>query len=248
MDRRRERAGRDVPEPASGGRKKKTRFGIMTQVMSPLETGELRKFLGAGTLSRVVVPRFTGPVALEQDDLHYPGNTFSDRDARAAMYVASLLGCVIKSDRIRIEAPDAANALNNNGPCFLIGSRSNSVTLRVLANEAAPLFSFQFGESWTISTRDGTQYSLPDPSLLDRSAYTAQTDYGVVARLHGQGHRQFVIAGLGSRATEGCAYYFSKHWRDLSKRFKNSDFAVVLRFPAPLDPAHCEPVDWLSGN
>jgi hypothetical protein len=75
-----------------------------------------------------------------------------------------------------------------------------------------------------------------------------QTDYGVVARFRGMRNRLFVIAGLGSRATEGCGYYFSHHWLALSKRFQEDDFAVVLRFPPPLDPVHCEPVAWLSGN
>jgi hypothetical protein len=109
-------------------------------------------------------------------------------------------------------------------------------------------FEFKFGEHWQIKCKDGSVYSIPDPSKLEPGAYANQTDYGVVSRLSvpGTGERLFVVAGLGSRATEGCGHYFSHHWRELFQQYGKDDFAVVLKFSPPLDPASYEPVAWFG--
>ena len=44
------------------------------------------------------------------------------------------------------------------------------------------LVTFEFGEYWTIRTRDNKTYSLRDPSSMGNEAYAAQTDYGIVGR------------------------------------------------------------------
>src|SRR5205807_1711171 len=109
-------------------------------------------------------------------------------------------------------------------------------------------FRFLFGEKWEIECEDGRVFSMLDPSALDRHAYVSQTDYGVISRLSvpENGDRLFVIAGLGSRATEGCGFYFSRHWHELFEKYGENDFAVILKFSPPLDATRSEPVAWFG--
>lgn len=227
--------------------------------MQNSEINELQIFLGAGILNSgcgLYLPRFYGNVALAADTgehppLQYGGGTYSERDAKAAFYITSVLGHVLDLDKIQLEeasdfTPDAGLA---HKTAFLFGSRSNQVT--IWATEKLPesgFFKFNFGDRWEIKCKDGTVYSILDPSKLEQGAYKNQTDYGVISRMKvpETGERLFVIAGLGSRATEGCGHYFSHHWRELFQRFGNNDFAVILKFSPPLDPEKYEPVAWFG--
>lgn len=228
--------------------------------MEHSEINELQAFLGAGVLSSgcgLYLPRFSGKVALSADHsgvpspLQYAGGTYSERDAKAAFYITSVLGHILDSDKIRLEeasdfTPDSGLA---HKTAFLFGSRSNRVT--IWATEKLPesgLFKFKFGETWQIICRDNSVYEMPDPSKLEPGAYANQTDYGVVGRLSMPENEEslFVIAGLGSRATEGCGHYFSHHWRELFQRYGDNDFAVILKFSPPLDPKSYEPVAWFG--
>jgi hypothetical protein len=229
--------------------------------MEPSEINELQTFLGAGTLNSgcgLYLPRFSGRVALRADasvplPFQYAGGTYSERDAKAAFYVTSVLGHVLDSDKIRLEevsefTPDSGLT---HKTAFLFGSRSNRVT--TWATESLPesrFFEFEFGELWQIKCKDGSVYSLPDPSKLEQGAYANQTDYGVISRLSllATGERLFVLAGLGSRATEGCGHAFSHHWRELFQRYGGNDFAVILKFSPPLDPEKYEPVAWFGNE
>jgi hypothetical protein len=220
-------------------------------IYAETEKDKLKHFLSTST-AWLVLPHFAGTVALENDSsspLSYQGRTYSDRDARAALYVTSLLGQVLDSERIRFgEEKSFAETDVAGKTYFLFGSRSNRATRRILGKVSSKLFRFQFGANWEIHSAEGSVYSLPDPSRLDREAYTGKTDYGVVARLSlpSSATSVFLFAGLGSRATEGCGYYFSRNWQDLSERFEESDFAVILKFPPPLTPDRFEAVEWLK--
>ena len=227
--------------------------------MEHSEISELQAFLGAGVLNSgcgLYLPRFSGKVALTADagaplPLQYAGGTYSERDAKAAFYITSVLGHLLDSDKIQLEeasdfTPDSGFA---HKTAFLFGSRSNQVTM--WATEKLPesgFFRFKFSGMWQIICRDGKVYELPDPSKLEQGAYANQTDYGVISRLSvpETGERLFVIAGLGSRATEGCGHYFSRHWRELFQRYGDNDFAVILEFSPPLDPKQYEPVAWFG--
>lgn len=227
--------------------------------MEYAEISELKTFLGAGILTSgcgLYLPRFSGKVALTADpnsppSLQYAGGTYSERDARAAFYVTTVLGHILDSDKIRLEevsefTPDSGLA---HKTAFLFGSRSNRVTRWATANlPESRFFEFEFGERWQIKCKDGSVYSMPDPSKLEPGAYAKQTDYGVVSRLSVPGtlERLFVVAGLGSRATEGCGHFFSRNWRELFQKYGDNDFAVVLKFSPPLDPASYEPVAWFG--
>ena len=227
--------------------------------MEHAEISELQTFLGDGILTSgcgLYLPRFSGKVELAADpsapqSLRYGGGTYSERDAKAAFYVTSVLGHVLDSDKIQLEEVadfSPASGLPHK-TAFLFGSRSNRVTRWATENlPESSLFEFEFGERWQIKCKDGSVYSMPDPSKLETGTYSLETDYGVVSRLSvkGTGERLFVLAGLGSRATEGCGHYFSRHWRELARSYGDNDFAVILKFQPPLDPTKYEPIAWFG--
>jgi hypothetical protein len=223
------------------------------------EISELQTFLGPEVLTSgcsLYLPKFFGDVELTHDPvspspLQYAGGTFSERDAKAAFYITSILGHVLDSDQIRLE--EASKFAPTSGPAqktaFVFGSRSNQVT--IWATDKLPtgkFCKFEFGEQWRIRCADGRVFSVSDPSKLEKGSYANQTDYGVISRLSvpNTGDRLFVIAGLGSRATEGCGYYFSRHWRQLFERYGDNDFAVILQFTPPLDVTRSEPIAWFG--
>jgi hypothetical protein len=193
------------------------------------------------------LPRFAGTVKLESQgsgalSLRYPGHTFSERDTRAAFSVQALLGSVLDPSHIRLEDasgtdPSRIDALGAK-TVFLFGSRSNPLTQWALADRApTKFFELEFGDNWTIRTQDGKTFSVPDPSQLKEEEYRLHQDFGVVARFFDGRLRTsfFVLAGLGSRATEGCGYFFAQNWHDLAEKFGTQDFTVILEFPPPVE-------------
>src|SRR5215210_7370991 len=101
---------------------------IMIYAETETENERLRRFLGTSA-AWLVLPHFSGTVRLENESsptLRYPGRTYSDRDAKAALYVTSLLGQVLDSERIGFqEAESFADDDVAGKTCFLFGSRSN---------------------------------------------------------------------------------------------------------------------------
>lgn len=224
-----------------------------------MDTANLQTFLRSEVLTSgcsLYLPKFTGNVILEDDSsptvgLTYPGRTFSDRDTKAALYITSVLGQVLESDKIELKETSGFEPVGGlpDKTAFLFGSRSNEITIWATENlPTRKFFTFRFNDNWEIVCEDGKTFSTPDPSALSRDSYSSQTDYGVVARISDSaGEEQvFVIAGLGSRATEGCGYYFSRHWRELFTKYGSNDFAVILKFNPPLDPKRHEPVAWFG--
>jgi hypothetical protein len=182
------------------------------------------------------------------DEFSYPSLAIAERDARSAMHVISLLGCASGvSEDVEFRAPeDFASWGRGDRVRVLFGSRSNraldSLTEQAHLDE---LVRFEFGEEWVIIGQDGRRFSLRDPSTLNRNDYESSTDYGVVARLSDARKRSaFLVAGLGGRATEGSGLFLRESWQTLQKRFGNSDFAVVLEFPPPVNPKRFEAVAW----
>lgn len=201
------------------------------------------------------LPRFAGnrssPLRLavaQGDQFGYPSLALAERDARSAMHVISLLGCApeISSD-LQFRTPEEfGDHPQDDRVRVLFGSRSNHA-LRSLMEESqlGELVKFEFGEEWAIVGQDGRRFSISDPSKLDRLRYENSTDYGVVARVSDQERRSvFLVAGLGGRATEGSGLFLRQRWDELQGKFGNSDFAVVLEFPPPVDPNRFEPVAW----
>jgi hypothetical protein len=190
------------------------------------------------------LPQFRGDALLDTggtqaSPLHYPGNTYSHRDARAAFYVTSLLSQILDPENISVENARAESALPGPGQtAFLFGSRSNVLTQRVAeATELRRLFRFDFGPLWKIEF-GGEVFAIPDPSQLDEASYRLQNDYGLIARSFDPATRAaiFILAGLGDCATEGCGYFLARNWHALFERFDGRDFALLLAFPAPTEP------------
>jgi hypothetical protein len=207
----------------------------------------LAQFLTLSRESRrcvLYLPPFRGDALLDSgraqaSPLHYPGKTYSHRDARAALYVSSLVSRILDPENISVEDATAESTLPGSGEvAFLFGSRSNVLTQRAAeASELRRLFRFDFGTLWTIEF-GGAIFAIPDPSQLDENSYRLQTDYGLIVRYFDPAKHAaiFILAGLGDCATEGCGYFLARNWEALSERFHERDFALLLKFPPPTDP------------
>jgi hypothetical protein len=180
--------------------------------------------------------------------LRYPGRAFADRDARAAFYVTSILSRAVDCNNIRWEEA-ATYTPGQPGTVFLFGSRSNQATQWATGpSNLGKFIQFDFGRQWSIRARNDV-FSLSAPDKLSREQYEQKTDYGVIGRFWGiDGSAVFLIAGLGSRATEGCGYYLAKRWKELATRFPTVDFAVVLKFDPPIDPRRGEEIAAFDAN
>jgi len=196
------------------------------------------------------LPRFTG-TQRAADGFVYPGFVHADRDVRCAHEVERLAAATgLETDFIAPE--DAAVAVADqefSKSLFVFGSRSNAALNMVLTvTSLKKLVTFSFsGRDWAIKTRDGRTYSIKDPSSLDRDTYVNSIDFGVVAAVRDVNRPPvFILAGLGSRATEGCGLFLRGNWANLAHRSGGASFAVILKFPPPVDPAHFEEVDFLS--
>jgi hypothetical protein len=189
----------------------------------------------------------------ETEKFGFPGNAMSKRDAMAAFHITTLLSKVLDPGKIKILDADSFQD-DKASSCidFIFGSRSNFAT--TLINEeinSQQLLRFEFDDLWKIKCTSGNSYEIPDPSKLDIDAYSQIVDYGVIwrhTRSNDKNKKIFLIAGLGSRATEGCGYYLAKHWGELHRKFKHSDFAVVLRFDPPVSPENGKPIEWLHSS
>jgi len=209
--------------------------------------GALRGFLGAGESSRrfrLILPEFGGSARLNDEasgsGFSYRGNTFAERDTRAASHVQALLDQVVDIGNVTLEG--TGTGIEQEHVSFLFGSRSNRATQTFLQEVGTGLFQFAFTDTWTILCA-GQRFSLPDPTILDPVQYAAADDYGVIARVRSAASAPvFMIAGLGGRATEGCGLYFREHWVELDRAFGSQDFALVLKFSAPFDVNRVEQV------
>ncbi len=230
--------------------------------MTTSETLKLRRFFGLDTASelcRLYLPTFSGQATLEagripsvqtrlatrgEKTFQYPGHTFADRDAKAASYITSVLSRAVEFESIQWQE---AGTFVPGQSCtvFLFGSRSNRAAKWAVETSAlGKFFRFEFGRMWSIRCAGDRVFSLPAPAKLSRDEYQQKTDYGVIGRYRDPDAKAhvFLIAGLGSRATEGCGLYLAQHWKDLAQTFRGRNFAVVLKFPPPIDPMNSEKV------
>lgn len=223
-----------------------------------VEFHEVRQFFGLDqeeTECHLFLPLFRGPAGLESKPatlpnlrhipFRYHGHTFADRDAKAAAFITSILsGCGVGLESIHWKEVGAF-APGRPGTVFLFGSRSNEATIWATAAATLGRFvQFDFGRQWSIRGAGAQVFSLPAPTGLSSANYEQQTDYGVLGRFRDPEANTYVflIAGLGGRATEGCGYFLARHWSDLASRFQSKDFAVVLKFPPPIDARKAEEV------
>ncbi|QMW01491.1 hypothetical protein [Spirosoma foliorum] len=207
----------------------------------------------ADSQADLVLPNFGGTSKrIGNNEFTYPGEVYTDRDTKSAFYISNLLTKFIDLHKINLKDTEDFNFnINSSELVFIFGSKSNEVTQRLLDNyEVSNNFSMSFGETWTIhSNGSGENYSIINPSTLSRTEYENTTDYGVIARftqVSKPGKTTFVIAGLGSRATEGCGLYFASNWELLNAKFGDQNVAaVILKFAPPVTPQNYEVQEWL---
>ncbi|MEP6949688.1 MAG: hypothetical protein ABI863_10460 [Ginsengibacter sp.] len=233
-------------------------MSLLTSPLGPSMT-KLKSFLGASvdTEADLILPKFEGGKQLAGVEKHtpfiYPGTVYSDRDTRSAFYISNLLGNIIRPDKIYLKDTITYDDKTSSSKLiFVFGSKSNQFTSELFVRaKNKKIFSLDFGDYWTIhSNKSGVNYSLANPAEMSRQEYESSTDFGIIARFLPQdndGKTIFIIAGLGSRATEGCGIYFVNNWRLINTKFGSNDIAaVVLKFPPPVDPKNHLVQEWIN--
>jgi hypothetical protein len=182
---------------------------------------------------------------LEKQRYRYPGETFAREDAEAAIHIINLLSRVTPPDQIRL------TVLHNGVPndythFFLFGSKSNRLVPAV-QKEFQEKFEFNFSDrEWTIKDKEyGYPYSVHAPDKLGMVAYRDRDDYGVIQKVRADDRVYFLLAGLGSRATQGCGWYLYRKWQ---QHLTEKDFAILLKFPGGLDFSQARVIDRKTGK
>lgn len=228
----------------------------MTSAVSGIYTYQgLGSLLGApsDTEADLVLPKFDGASKLAgNSQFIYPGGVYSDRDTKSALHVSNLLTKYVSLNNIFIKDTNEFDLnISPSKLVFAFGSKSNTVTQRVIDSYGSQnIFSLTFGDEWSIhSNKSNKYYSIKNPATLDRAEYENVTDFGIIARyLHVPGSERttFVIAGLGSRATEGCGIFFANNWELINTKFADKKIAaVILMFNPPVTPQNSVVAEWL---
>lgn len=178
----------------------------------------------------------------KRETYRYPSETLATRDVRSAFHIQLLLNSEVEQSRIEMRSPDEflQRLTGDHGERvgFLFGSRSNrALKGSALEMKLNRLIRFEFGQRWTIIGEDGERFSIKNPSKSTEEEYAASDDFAAIARVRGDHPRPiFFVAGLGGRATEGAGYFLRHHWAGLSGVVDDRDFAVILKFDAPVEP------------
>ncbi len=179
---------------------------------------------------------------LEGGQYYYRGPTFATADVSSAWNIVNLVGSVLAPEKIQIRSNDDVKNVTASHR-FVFGSQSSGILAGVL-ELFEPEFSFDYAPvdfpgCWVIRDRKtGTCYTIRKPNDLDYNDYLATTDYGVIQKFTDPTSKRvyFLIAGLGSRATEGCGCFLCDHWSELLHEFGSQDFGIVVKFPQNLGP------------
>lgn len=188
----------------------------------------------------IVIPTFIGMPG-------YAGAMHTNRDVRGAMLIAGLMGDVAGHESVHHprDPEEWYNGADDHARvAFLFGSKTNEAVRDQLRLEYSPVevsFNKKYPDQnhWCIAT-EKNKYSIIDP-VAHPSSYEMNSDYGVVVRTRNRnmGCTMIMFAGLGGRATEGCAFFFVNCWRIMQTMWEESEketIAVVLEFPALSDP------------
>ena len=193
------------------------------------------------------LPAHPGPITVSVDPPRtfvYPGVTHAQSDVEAAGDIQKLLMRIAKPSEIRLysttDDPDVTN-------WFLFGSRSNKLVATYLKNWS-PRFLFEYDdEEWRLKVLKNGEgepklYTLRAPHHLGEREYNDTDDYGIIEKITDSAKNRvyFIVAGLGSRATRGCAWYLARHWEELLKQASESDFGTVIKLPGGLPHTDAE--------
>jgi len=194
------------------------------------------------------LPASAGPVRITvspPETFVYPGYTHSHEDVSAMLEILSLVS--------RVADPEDANIYSSMDQkdvthWFLVGSRSNRIVASVLKNYS-PRFRFEYDQDqWTLVALDSNtgesaqRHSIPAPLHLGETDYRQQEDFGILEKIRDPNSDRIyvIVAGLGSRATEGCARYLARNWERLLLEFGAQEFGIALHFPPGLPSDHAQ--------
>jgi hypothetical protein len=176
------------------------------------------------------------------DTYHYKGDTFAVSDHQAAWQIIDLLSNVTSLNKVHIESSENQGG-NDATHRFYFGSRSHKAVQSMLATYKSR-YQFQYNpisepNFWTLTDiKTNTVYKLKDPCKLTPDEYSSQDDYGIIEKIYDNTSDRyyFIFAGLGDRATLGCAAYFCKHWEEILLKDVHQTFDLLLKFPGGLRP------------
>jgi len=158
----------------------------------------------------------------------FPGSAFASPDVTAAYYITVLLSEVVKIEEVKIlgyekfgQSPISIH--------FFIGAHENSPVHNILREGGAPfvLNTSSSAKIWDITVGE-EKYKLENPIRLTEDEYNAKNDFGIVSKLCVGNTLYFVIAGLGCRATIGCAHYLFSQWKQLNRLCRKSNGCYCL--------------------
>jgi len=203
---------------------------------------EIRTFIGASHPSepmKLWIPTFRstgGGVPSPADkSFSFPGRVSSFRDIIALSYIFARIDDVQTNDSIRIvSATDTHTSEHELGISFIIGGRSNPMTLDVLASKTVKnFFKLECHTEWKILCNGGgVVYSIRNPGEMTKTEYENSVDYGFIQKTYNKRNKAlFIVSGLGSRATAGCGLFFYDNWHELYEKYGSEPFGIVIKFP-----------------
>jgi hypothetical protein len=112
----------------------------------------------------------------------------------------------------------------------MLGVCSSSFQIKKILDMEDTWFPYLFrGESKYIVRREEDSNDKRWPPEKDCSPHE---DFGVIIKTQNKNHPEewiLVLAGLGTLATAGAGYFFSNKIKEISKKYKEKKFGIVIK-------------------
>lgn len=106
------------------------------------------------------------------------------------------------------------------------GGYNNNLSIAILHNSKNKFFDVLFGQNGRPFIRNKKE---PQKAFSTEQDF----DYGVIVKITSdEGYAQICVVGLGEKGTQGGAYYLSKNYKVLAKKFGEKDFGCVIKVSA----------------
>lgn len=178
-------------------------------------------------------------------DLTFEGDTVSPEDAKASMWLASLVTKIRTFTNLQLITTSDFRHKESSNLLSIGSSLTNDASRFALDDKEldAPVRFHRSADSYCIECRRCEhQWSA---KAIGEKVYVpgdrTRPDYGVVVKsLHGS-RTILTVAGLGPVGTQGAAYYLLEHWEDLWRWYQGRPFGIVLEFDRAIhdgDPSY----------
>lgn len=173
------------------------------------------------------------------DWYRYPGDAHPRTAIMAAIDVIGLLTKIVPEEQIKI-VPSNTETDGTETHQFLFGGTISNVRVGGVLGAHSTNFRLALGDGpeWAvIDKQNKRRYAVSNFSRLEHGKYDSLKDYGIIEKIvQKESHRVFfVIAGLGSRATLGCARYLVDNWSTILEQHVQGGFGIVLEFPGNME-------------